>query len=321
MSEDQDILDRPLIPITPIRDRLRFSASAASKYHNCHASANLLEAIPGFEFKEKERAKSRDQGTALHKVLEQVVTHGYDYVKVATMLRSLADVFGKNRTALLQDEKQYLIWCFMGFGEIVLEHEYLSTLLFTIPNKETGEPELNSTPPKLIRFLAEAIEYIAQLLEDGGEILTEATVTANWLQTKPKTTIDILIRKGNVLYVIDLKAGTMPIPAIENEQLLYYAACFIEDEDDIRLVILQCDNVNEWYITREHLFSWMETMKVSEQKILDKDLSFRVGSHCSFCPANPRGRGDRGYPFCPEQIELLYGAENDADSDVSILED
>jgi len=295
---------------------LRFSASSADKYHNCHGSANLPAAIPGFEFTPRPIAKARDQGTALHKVLENTVLHSTSLVEAAQMFRQLADVYGKNRTALLEDPVAYLTWWFM-INETVppVEYEYVQPLLFQ------GEGKVESTPPALIKFLADAIDFIAEILVDGGEVQTEVTVKATWLKTEPNTTVDIIIRQGEHLYIIDLKAGTTPVEAMNNNQLLYYTACFLEQEEYLHLIILQRNNISEWAITRNVVETWMDQMQESEQAILDGDLTLRVGSWCTFCSANPRSRGDKGYPFCPEMIELLYGAQDDLDVEKAILED
>ena len=323
MSEDSDILDRPL---APIRERLRFSASAASKYHNCHASANLEEAIPGFEHRKKPRAKSRDQGTALHKVMELALTQTLSLREVAAMLRELSAVFGKKRTLLLESEKDYIIWWFMLHNEMApIEHKVVAPLLFDIMTKpdEDGNTEMEtiSTPPKIIRFLASAMDVLAEIMDNGGVLVTEQKREARWMETKPSTTVDILIRQGKTLYVIDLKAGVIPIEAIENEQLMYYAKTFVDDETELVLMILQDGNFSTWSISRDHLDNWATAVQASEQAILAGDLSFNPGSHCGFCPANPRSKGDNGYPFCPIQIEILYGDADNVQSDLDILED
>ena len=54
---------------------LRFSASYASRYHNCHGSANLKEAIPGFEFPERDdNTGMRDQGSKLHEIFQAAIS-------------------------------------------------------------------------------------------------------------------------------------------------------------------------------------------------------------------------------------------------------
>ena len=301
---------------------LRFSASAASKYHNCHASANLVEAIPGFELKPKEHAQARDQGTALHKILENIVNEVKELHDAATMLREIAGLTNmgnaKTRTTTLTDEKKYVTWWFLKTGTPpVLEHKYLRALEFA------GAGGMISTPPKLIRFLADCVDYIADIMDDhpNAVVRTEVTVKATWLSTEPNTTVDIIITDGDDLWVIDLKAGTIAVEVVGNEQLLYYAACFDTDQLRLHLAILQQDNIGEWDVTPLFLQAWMYQMQDSEQAILDGDMTFRAGSHCTFCPANPRGKGDKGYPFCPEMIEILYGASDDAAADEAILED
>jgi len=303
-------------------NKLRFSASYASKYHNCHGSANLTEAIPGFEVKRSERAKSRDQGTALHAVMDDVIKSGADLRTAALILRELAGVFGKGRANLIRDQKAYIIWLFqLGHVTIPLEHAHVRHLLYKLPAKETGEMVEESTPPKLIRFLATALELIADIMEDGGIIVTEAEREASWMVSKPKTTVDILIRQADTLWVIDLKAGTIPVAAVGNEQLLYYARTFWEGEKMFKLLIIQDGNMEVWQILPKYLEDWTIAIQSSEKAILDGDLSLNAGPWCGFCPANPRSRGDKGYPFCPVQIELLYGPGDEAASDEAVATD
>jgi len=302
---------------------LRFSASQASKYHNCHASANLEEAIPGWSFKKKERAQARDAGTAQHEVFENLLLHSVDRLAAAYLLRELADVRGKARTKLIKDQREFLIWWFMKEQSAPpIEHEYLRKLIIDLPAKD-GEGMVEfSTPPISIRFLADAVEYVHSLLQDpDAELLTEETVSADWLVTKPNTTVDVLVRVGSKLYVIDLKTGTTPVDAVENEQLLYYAACFWKGEAEITLVIIQPKNLSEWNITYDQLARWMGEVQASEAAILAGDVTFTPGNHCTFCPANPQGRGDKGWPFCPVRIELLYGPQDDTESDELVLLD
>lgn len=301
---------------------LRFSASYASRYHNCHGSANLDEAIPGFEFRPKERAKARDEGTAMHTVFENMLVKSTSILEAAYLMRELQEVRGQERVRLLKNERDYLVWWFMKEhrGPVMEVKELLPLIL----QKENSKKELYdySVSPKSMRFLADAAEYVALTMGDDGKLYTEKTSKVDWLESRPLTTTDVLIRRPGILDVMDLKTGTTPVATVENEQLLYYARTELRDEEEINLHILQDGNMQgPWTITREHLLSWAEGLKESERAILAGDLTLKPGSHCTFCPANPQGRGDKGYPFCPVRVELVWGSSDAIASDDTIIDD
>jgi len=291
--------------------QLRFSASYASRYHNCHASANLEKAIPGFTVEKSEKAKARDEGTQYHSVVARILETATDLLAAADVLWKLADVYGKNRDAIIRSAKEYITWWFLTYGtEPPLDYDIIKDL----------EHEGKSTP-RAIRFLAESIEYTAALVKGADEVLVEESIRAAWLSTAPRTTVDILIRRGNVLHVLDLKTGQTPVDAFNNEQLMYYARSFLKDETEIHLHIMQRNNFSSWQIDRRSLLAWADQVKESERAILSGDVTFAAGSHCNFCPANPTSRGEKGSPSCPTRLEILYGVINTGSDDEAILED
>lgn len=304
---------------------LRFSASYAARYHGCHASANLEDAIPGFEFRKKEWAKARSGGSALHLVLDAVLTQSTSIPDAVLMLRYLGDVHNrgkaKPRYTLLTSEKDYLIWWFMKeYREPAIEHEHLLPLAVT--KDESGNDVEHMASPKQIRFLADAAEYVFLIMQQAeSRLYTEYERKATWLESSPTTTVDIMIRQPGVLHIMDYKSGTTPVEVMENAQLLYYALTNLKDEERIILHILQEGNIVSWEITREYLLKWGEALKQSEKDILAGDLTFNMGNHCGFCPANPQSRGDKGYPFCPVRLELLYGVPTDEATDSAVIMD
>lgn len=304
-----------------MRTDLRLSASYAGRFMNCSASADLKTAIPNFEVKESKR-QAASQGTVMHSFFEAIILEGVDLIQCAAMLRDLADVRGKARIKLIENEKDYIIWWFMKEKcAPVLEHEHLRHLKFKSTNKETGEEEWNDVPPLPIRFIAEALEYVALLLRQGGTLHVEQTCQVEWLETKPYTTVDIMIRNGNKLHILDLKMGSIKVDVFENKQLLYYAAAFRDEESEITLHILQRNNIDHWSLTSTELMFWKNKILKAERAVLQGELEFNPGDHCTFCPANPRTMGDKGYPHCPAQIELLYGPASVTDDDEGILND
>src|SRR5690606_36686613 len=66
----QETIDRldenDIIPVPGFR----FSASYASRYHKCHGSARLEEAIQGFQHPERNENGMKGEGTKRHKIFE-----------------------------------------------------------------------------------------------------------------------------------------------------------------------------------------------------------------------------------------------------------
>ena len=44
----------------------------------------------------------------------------------------------------------------------------------------------------------------------------------------------------------------------------------------------------------------------TEQKILTRDKTLSPSDHCTFCPAYPHSRSEKGRPLCPVTMQLLY---------------
>lgn len=306
-------------------DSFRFSGSYVSRYHACPGSAVLEEAIPGFQSLGKERAAS-SLGTRLHKVFQRILEECEDWIEGAALLDALANVWGKARIELLVSEKAYLTWWILEmknttappvpFSIISLLHEVQPA--WVEEDVETGamtsHPEKEiQTSPKLIRFLADAVRYIYNLadLHEGAVVRTEDTRVAEWTQTKPKTSADVTINSPKRIDIVDLKTGTIPVEAFENEQLLYYLETYMEGtEVELYVHVIQPGNESVWEVPAEYLENWRESVLWAEQRILDGDRSLNPGKHCQFCPANPFTKGERGTPNCPAQVEVLFGAED-----------
>jgi len=305
------------------KPRLRFSASYASRYNNCHGSANLEEAIPGFIMPESNETGRKGLGTQLHEIFAEVLSSKADLIDVAICLEQLADVWGWKRTELIKDEKKYIVWWFMQYKSMPpIEHKVLGNLIQYIPKSEKAEAHEHSTPPRLIRFLAEAIRKVKEITDplESWDILIETKRSASWLITEPSTTVDLIIYNDDVIYIIDLKMGDIPVSPFMNEQLMYYAMTFRRPNQEMFLVILQRNNIDEWELPRKVLLEWVEKMQTSERAILDGDLSLKAGSHCTFCPANPHTRGDKGNKACPAMMSLLYGDRDAEQVEQDVLE-
>lgn len=167
--------------------------------------------------------------------------------------------------------------------------------------------------------IIECLEYVSDLMEGRRfNVLTEAEVEADWLPSKPTTTVDLVLYLQDELHIIDWKTGMVKVEADENVQLLFYAMCFLSlapKAKGVYIHIVQpwAENMKQVWIPAEELTKFAERMIAADQRILDKDLTLVPSDYCTFCPANPHGRGKRGAPNCPAMMDLLYPKYVDED--------
>lgn len=180
---------------------------------------------------------------------------------------------------------------------------------------------VHALPARDILAMATMFEYVGKLRQTRRfKVMTEAKITATWLNSQPSTTADLVLYTQDELHILDPKTGKIPVEAYENEQLLFYAACFAPlapKAKGVRLHILQpwaSTGCHSWWASTERIRQFMEDAIAAEKKIEQGDTSFGPSDHCKFCPANPHGRGDKGHPFCPEMMQLLYPMPFDEDA-------
>lgn len=167
----------------------------------------------------------------------------------------------------------------------------------------------------------EALQYYLEIRKKRRyKELSEYTFTAEWLQQKPKTTVDRVLYLNDELHVFDWKTGTILVEVVDNEQLLFYAACaaqeFAPQAKGVWLHIVQpwADNMEAHYVTVDELAQFVADAQAAEEKILQGDTTFGPSDHCKFCPAYPHSRGEKGHPMCPATLAMLYPrAELDED--------
>jgi len=339
--ELSDTLIDELDADNPSETDFRFSASVASRYHNCHGSANLTEAIEGFEYPPRNENGMKGEGTRLHKIFEEALSDVSNLRDKAKLLRLIVSIHWVERRKILEDAKTFIVWWFMQFKTAPpLSHAVIYQALMHKKRAidENGNEKIDAegnevwviagAPPRRLQFLADALERVADIIDemeaagaDDIEVLSEVKKAATWLETAPKTTVDLIIRSKKLgrMEVIDLKMGEIEVSPIENEQLMYYAVTFSAHlYAKVRLHIMQRNNIDYWDVSQEKLTAWKEDMQSSEDKILGGDLTLTPGEHCKFCPANPHSRSDRGSKACPVMMTVLYGARDDAATDSSM---
>lgn len=165
---------------------------------------------------------------------------------------------------------------------------------------------------KDMHMMGIAIEYTGVLRQKRRfRSLIEQPVEVEWLDSKPRTTADLVLYTKDEIHVLDLKTGKIPVEAMENSQMLYYAATYghlAPKAAGVTLHVVQpwADNIESWFASAARIAQFMLDARAAERKILNGQLQFTPGDHCMFCPANPHSRAAKGRPFCPAMMELLY---------------
>ena len=162
------------------------------------------------------------------------------------------------------------------------------------------------------RNLIKAMQYVLDVRKGHRfTALTEAKTTADWLKSKPTTTVDLVLYNNQEIHVIDHKFGAIPVEVVGNEQLMFYAACFqhlAPKAAGVHIHICQpaADNMVEHFVTRHELYEFMIMAREAEDRVIALDTTLSPSDHCKFCPAYPHSRGDKGKPLCPAAMKLLY---------------
>lgn len=179
-------------------------------------------------------------------------------------------------------------------------------------------------PLRDLRDYARCLDYVVGLRSRRRfQVLTEQTVQAAWLQSQPSTTADLVLYTQDELHVLDYKFGQIPVEVVDNEQLLFYAACYAylaPKAREVHLHVLQpaADVMEEWVVDTLEIATFMQKARLSEKLVLAGDTTFGPSKHCTFCPANPHSRSDKGKPLCPAMMQMLYPAIVDEDDILTI---
>lgn len=179
--------------------------------------------------------------------------------------------------------------------------------------------------PKEMLGLAEAMLYVAQLRKKRRfTILTEHAMVANWLPSKPGTTLDVILYTQDEMHILDYKTGVIEVQAEHNEQQMFYAVCAMYLAPKVKGVWIHIvqpwapTGSSVWYATRQELEVFAQEAIATDKKILAGDTTLCPSDHCTFCPANPHSRSlPKGNKMCPAMMQLLYPSPY---NEVEILE-
>lgn len=299
---------------------INLSASSAERLINCPGSADLTKSIPGFVYPEVDEEKgAKGLGTLLHDRLAYFTNNAYMRTPEAlriihSVLYTLADMHHTKRRPIMKDLGEWEQWYLDTNLELRSDlPEFTAAARLAFGEWLHG---IVAQPPKILRYMADVAEYLLTTIFSKGSyssfnVHTEAKVFATWLKRGRATTPDVAIVGPRVLEIIDYKSGVIPVDPVGNYQLMFYAACYLHlapNAQKITLTILQPgdEGFNSWQATREQIEEFMAQAQEAERRIALGSVVRVAGSHCTFCPANPHGRGDKGKPWCDVKYEQLY---------------
>ena len=176
-----------------------------------------------------------------------------------------------------------------------------------------------TTPGQMMK-MAECFQALADLRASRRfKMLIEQEMVAEWLPSKPKTTPDLVFYTQDELHVWDWKWGTIPVEVVDNKQLMFYcrtAAPLAPKAKQVTVHVGQplANGHTEWTMTAAELAQFTIDAIAADTAILADDTTLSPSDNCTFCPANPHSRGDKGRPFCPKMMDHLgYGLKVDID--------
>ena len=177
--------------------------------------------------------------------------------------------------------------------------------------------DISVLPAREMLGFGKALQYIAEVRSRRRfMMLIEQSETADWLDDPVSTTADTVLYTQDELHIIDFKWGRIPVQVVENEQLMYYAATYAHHAPKATEVVLHivqpnADIFESWTVDTVYLAAFMQRAIAAQNAVAAGNLQFMPGHHCTFCPANPHGRGAKGSPLCPAMMQLLYPAPFD----------
>ncbi len=163
-----------------------------------------------------------------------------------------------------------------------------------------------------LHHVARVVEYVAGVRSlRRFKVLVEERVTADWLPSAPKTTADLVLYVADEIHVIDFKWGRIPVEVVDNKQVLFYARSYAHLAPSAKGVtghIVQpyADVFESWFMDTAELYRFEVKAVATDKAITAGDVTFGPSDSCTFCPAYPHSRSDKGKPLCPATMAMLY---------------
>ena len=160
--------------------------------------------------------------------------------------------------------------------------------------------------------IAHALMYVAEIrARRRFNVLVEESATATWLPSQPNTTVDLVLYVQDEIHIVDYKMGRIPVEVIGNKQLMFYALCYAYLAPKAPGVVVHIvqpliGNMESHFVGTHELAEFMADAVKADEAILSGDTTFGPSDNCTFCPANPHSRGEKGSAMCPAMMKLLY---------------
>lgn len=178
-----------------------------------------------------------------------------------------------------------------------------------------------------IDFMIEALQYFNEIRKRRRwKVAIEQEFTADFLDAGTPCYPDVVLYLQDEIHVFDWKTGGIEVDAFDNAQMKTYALCVAHLAPlakEVHLHIVQPwarggSNMSEYIVSTEQLLKWRDELIAAEVAINTHQLVFSPGDHCTFCPANPHSRGDKGHPLCPAMLDILYPRVVDEDAIIEL---
>jgi hypothetical protein len=130
---------------------------------------------------------------------------------------------------------------------------------------------------------------------------------------------DLMGRIGGKAIILDWKFGAgVPVPAEENEQLMFYAAAAMRTPEaqwvfdgatEVELIIIQPPAIKRWTTTIKRIKDFEQTLIKAVKIAQQPDAPLKHGDHCRWCAAKPvcpimTGAVDRAVALKMEKIDV-----------------
>lgn len=170
-----------------------------------------------------------------------------------------------------------------------------------------------------MRHVANVVAYVAEVRAlRRFTVAIEEKVVADWLPSAPSTTADLVLYVADEIHIIDFKWGKIPVEVVDNKQLLYYARSYAHLAPKAKGVtghIVQpyAGVFESWFMDTNELARFSAKAIATDKAITAGSVSFGVSDACTFCPAYPHSRSEKGKPLCPAAMNMLYPPVVDSD--------
>lgn len=198
--------------------------------------------------------------------------------------------------------------------EGTLLHNEISEFLGTLDYRFTCDEDLIEDKLKPALALLDEVDPDKEMLYE-----VETRVGFGDLLPGVFGSTDLMGRIGNKAIILDWKFGAgVPVPAEENEQLMFYAAAAMRTPEaqwvfdgatEVELIIIQPPVIKRWTTTIARIKEFEQTLVKAVKIAQQPDAPLKNGDHCRWCAAKPvcpimTGAVDRAVAIKMEKIDV-----------------